>query len=170
MCLDDLHLNQTFEVAMPEGKVDVLRYRMRMDGPVKVLQLLQAFGPDREASASLFDDDRQMRQKLHLSLGEIGISLINKSPRELLYLSASRVFVEVVQSTVRTLVHVRCQQLQVDNQLPGATFPVMIHPSWSDEETSQTSLPPPSFELRLQRNSAVVGIPFFEMVRFCLSP
>ena len=48
------------------------------------------------------------------------------------------------------------RSLQVDNQLPSAVFPVLMRPSWSDEEAAM-SPPPNAIELRLGFNFANPG-------------
>jgi len=161
LCLDDLQLSQTFNVHAADGRVERLRYRMLMDGPVKVLQVMHAMG--QRQGSSKFDDDGRLRRKLNVSFGLVGLSLIDKTPRELLYFTAAGVSLAINESAVRSSVHLTVQRLQVDNQLAGATFPVMLCPSWSEEESALNSRPP-TVELLLQRNSAAPGVYFFETV------
>jgi len=161
LCLDDLQLSQTFNVHAADGRVERLRYRMLMDGPVKVLQVMHAMG--QRQGSSKFEDDGRLRRKLNVSFGLVGLSLIDKTPRELLYFTAAGVSLAINESAVRSSVHLTVQRLQVDNQLAGATFPVMLCPSWSEEESALNSRPP-TVELLLQRNSAAPGVYFFETV------
>ena len=71
-------------------------------------------------------------------------------------------------------------QLQIDNQLSSAVYPVLLQPSWKDERTNaaassssssssaaaaaSSSSRPAALELRLQANTAAKGVLFFETI------
>lgn len=163
ICLDDLRLVGAIDVNAEGEQRETLRYRMATDGPVKVLQI-KGGSSSRHGlgrSHSVFDDDGRLRRKLSVSLAVIGVSLVDKTPRELLYMSAAGFALAINETAVRSSVNVTVKQLQVDNQLPGAIFPVMLQPSWVDVEQDQ-EVPPPAFELLFQINSSARGVYFFE--------
>jgi vacuolar protein sorting-associated protein 13A/C len=64
-----------------------------------------------------------------LSLEGIGLSLINRSIIEVVYLSARGLKVEYMNSNVSQSVDLSIGHLQVDNQLPEATFNVVFQPT-----------------------------------------
>lgn len=159
LCLDDLQLNHTLRVERGEGGGEdwgerVVRYAMAMEGPTKVLTVGQGDRPP--------PPHPRTGRSMSVWLSLVGISLIDKTPRELLYLSAEGVGVRWKEGEGRENVHISVSRMQVDNQLPHATFPVTLHPSWDDEE--ETSPRPPALELLVVRNSAA-PTPYLETVR-----
>ena len=64
-----------------------------------------------------------------LSLEGIGLSLINRSIIEVIYLSARALKVEYMNSDVSQSIDLSIGHLQVDNQLPEATFNVVFQPT-----------------------------------------
>jgi vacuolar protein sorting-associated protein 13A/C len=64
-----------------------------------------------------------------LSLEGIGLSLINRSIIEVVYLSARGLKVEYINSDVSQSVDLSIGHLQIDNQLPEATFNVVFQPT-----------------------------------------
>ncbi|MQL85897.1 hypothetical protein Taro_018428, partial [Colocasia esculenta] len=56
----------------------------------------------------------------------IGASLINSSPQELIYACAKETKVILVQSSDKQKVSFQISSLQVDNQLPGAPYPILL--------------------------------------------
>ena len=77
-----------------------------------------------------------------LDLEGIGISLINKKMTEVVYVSANVLRFEYADSTLSQSVNISCGNLQVDNQLHDALFPVLLQPTpISKETTGVASLP-----------------------------
>jgi vacuolar protein sorting-associated protein 13A/C len=64
-----------------------------------------------------------------LSLEGIGLSLINRSMIEVVYLSARELKVEYMNSDVSQSIDLSIGHLQIDNQLPEATFNVVFQPT-----------------------------------------
>ena len=163
--LDDLHLEGVITLP-PADAPERVRYRMATDGPVKVLQLVpvdaslaseasRSRGPARESPAT--------HSSLAVSFASIGVSLIDSTPRELLYFSISDVAFSAAADDSRGTVTLSVRSLQIDNQLPSAVFPVLLRPGWTDDE-SACQPPPPAVEMRLQLDLANPGLRFFESV------
>ena len=125
------------------ANADFIRFRMSADGPIKVLLLLPAHdGPlPRESSsataadvvgggggASAADDDGRIRRSLTVSFAAIGLSLVDSTPRELLFLSLRSLQLSASSSRQRSSVALSVANIQVDNQLPSAVFPVLLRP------------------------------------------
>jgi len=64
-----------------------------------------------------------------LSLEGIGLSLINRSMIEVVYLSTRGLKVEYMNSDVSQSIDLSIGHLQIDNQLPEATFNVVFQPT-----------------------------------------
>ncbi|KOO28183.1 vacuolar protein sorting-associated protein vps13 [Chrysochromulina tobinii] len=154
-----------------------LRYRMVRDGPIKVLQVLPARDgvlPTTAAAAAggaAGDvDDTRVRRSLALRIASIGLSLVNSEPREILYLSVQGLHLGVSASTRRSTISLAVRNLQIDNQLASAVFPVFLQPSWAAEEKASAERPPAvevyvAYNFGSSRGQQAVGnVGFFETV------
>ncbi|GAB5369232.1 hypothetical protein AAMO2058_001387800 [Amorphochlora amoebiformis] len=65
---------------------------------------------------------------LSLALPRIGLSLVDQKPRELLYLSISDPLVLYSDSEEQETVEVCIGKVQIDNQMPGFSFPFILAP------------------------------------------
>ena len=90
---------------------------------------------------------------LSVSISSIGLSLIDRTPREILYLSASGLRLSLSASAAKSSLALTVATLQVDNQLPSAIFPVLLRPSWSETDRSQRRRPH-ALEMRVVRNAS----------------
>jgi hypothetical protein len=165
--LDDLQLKGQITLP-PSDRPERLRFRTAPDGPIKVLQLLSD-GPSGRGSVGATPHlsqggDGRVRTTLTVAVASLGLSLVDRTPRELLYCSASSVHLDVTSSREHSSVALTVRALQVDNQLPSAVFPVLLQPSWSADETAEGRTPPPALELRIQCNFSNPGLAFYETV------
>ena len=72
----------------------------------------------------------------------IGVSLITKKMTEVVYVSANTLRFEYADSAISQSVNFSCGNLQIDNQLHDALFPVVLQPTpISKESTGVASLP-----------------------------
>ena len=161
----------------PTPSGERLRYRMVRDGPIKVLQVLPARDgvlPTTAAAAAggaAGDvDDTRVRRSLTLRIASIGLSLVNSEPREILYLSVQGLHLGVSASTRRSTISLAVRNLQIDNQLASAVFPVFLQPSWAAEEKASAERPPAvevyvAYNFGSSRGQQAVGnVGFFETV------
>lgn len=86
-------------------------------------------------SASLMDDDSGVSGTealrtldVEVVLAAVGISIVDDSPEELVYIVLRGLRMHVEQDGDQKTIAVGIQEFQVDNQLPRATWPVML---WS---------------------------------------
>ena len=150
-----------------------VRYSVLADGPTKVLHVRGArfggIGSAGESSPNLAEpsmsvaDDGRLRAKVALSVANVGFSLIDSSPRELLYLSAAGVKISYTASAARGTLSVQVSTLQADNQLARPTFPVLLRPHWSESDRRSRSLPP-ALELLVQTRAGAEGLVYYETV------
>ena len=67
--------------------------------------------------------------KAQLRLGGIGISLVNQNLRELLYLTFREIDLKFRESRVYQTLGTTIKWIQIDNQLYGGIFPILLYPS-----------------------------------------
>ena len=67
--------------------------------------------------------------KAQLRLGGIGISLINQKMRELLYMTFREIEIKFRESRVYQTLNTSIKWIQIDNQLYGGIFPMLLYPS-----------------------------------------
>ncbi|PYH34659.1 membrane morphogenesis protein VPS13 [Aspergillus neoniger CBS 115656] len=73
--------------------------------------------------------DSDVNFKAQLRLGGIGISLINQNLRELLYLTFRDIEIKFRESRVYQTLNTTIKWIQIDNQLYGGIFPILLYPS-----------------------------------------
>ncbi|KAF9888012.1 hypothetical protein FE257_009402 [Aspergillus nanangensis] len=73
--------------------------------------------------------DSDVNFKAQLRLGGIGISLINQNLRELLYMTFREIEVKYRESRVYQTLSNTIKWVQIDNQLYGGIFPMLLYPS-----------------------------------------
>ncbi|KAJ5482720.1 hypothetical protein N7539_006166 [Penicillium diatomitis] len=67
--------------------------------------------------------------KAQLRLGGIGISLINQKMKELLYMTFREIEIKFRESRVYQTLNTSIKWIQIDNQLYGGIFPMLLYPS-----------------------------------------
>ena len=128
---------------MPKQRIEqaATRKQARIDGGADttatiVYCLVEAEGPTKVVTidtqpllspeAAVLDGDVGATERYAFSLARLGVSLLDHSPRELIFLSAQGVLVERVVSDA--LLNLECSfaSLQVDNMLDATQQPVML--------------------------------------------
>ncbi|KAL5336775.1 hypothetical protein BJX70DRAFT_400270 [Aspergillus crustosus] len=74
-----------------------------------------------------FDSDVNFKAQLHL--GGIGVSLINQKMKELLYMTFRDIEVKFKESKAYQTLNTTIKWIQIDNQLYGGIFPMLLYPS-----------------------------------------
>ncbi|RAK82781.1 membrane morphogenesis protein VPS13 [Aspergillus fijiensis CBS 313.89] len=73
--------------------------------------------------------DSDVNFKAQLRLGGIGISLINQNLKELLYLTFREIDIKFRESRIYQTLNTTIKWIQIDNQLYGGIFPILLYPS-----------------------------------------
>ncbi|KAE8377752.1 hypothetical protein BDV26DRAFT_262865 [Aspergillus bertholletiae] len=73
--------------------------------------------------------DSDVNFKAQLRLGGIGISLVNQNMRELLYLTFREIDIRYRESMIYQTLNTTIKWIQIDNQLYGGIFPILLYPS-----------------------------------------
>lgn len=130
---------------------------IRVDGHKQVLRITNynpeqsLYRPKRNNSVSLSRQDTVSSSQegfevvqeeappsllVALEFEGIGVSLINKKMTEVVYVSGNTLRFEYADSTLSQSVNISCGNLQVDNQLHDALFPVLLQPTPISKATS----------------------------------
>ncbi|KAI5461965.1 vacuolar protein sorting-associated protein vps13 [Mariannaea sp. PMI_226] len=126
------------------GQVKIIDINVAADGPTQTL-ILSNFRASRskykpktltrtnsvtEASAfEVKDQDTDATFRAQLKLSGIGISLINAQMKELAYLTFRDVQLRFSDSPLIQTVSLSIKWIQIDNQLYGGIFPMILYPS-----------------------------------------
>ncbi|EER23514.1 vacuolar protein sorting-associated protein, putative [Coccidioides posadasii C735 delta SOWgp] len=121
----------------------IIDLRIEAEGPAQIL-VLSNYRPSRSiyrqqkptASQSSISTGFEVKHvntdvtfKAQLRLSGIGISLINKKLKELVYVTFRDIEVNFSESKLYQTVGTTIKWIQIDNQLYGGIFPILLYPS-----------------------------------------
>jgi vacuolar protein sorting-associated protein 13A/C len=130
-------------VAPRSHQQKIIDINVMADGPTQTL-VLSNYRPSRSlykqrsqtsSQTSVFtgfevkDVDSDVTFKAQLRLAGIGISLINAQHRELAYLTFRDIELKYSDSPLYQTVNAAIKWIQIDNQLYGGIFPIILYPS-----------------------------------------
>ena len=75
------------------------------------------------------DVESDVTFKAQLRLAGIGLSLVNQKMRELLYLTLREIEIKYSDSKLYQTINTTIKWVQIDNQLYGGIFPILLYPS-----------------------------------------
>lgn len=125
------------------GTQKIIEINVAADGPTQTL-ILSNFKPSRSlyrqrtgtglanSSTGGFEvkqQDTGTTFQAHLKLSGVGVSLINASLRELAYVTFRDVQLRYTESALYQSISTSIKWIQVDNQLYGGLFPMVLYPS-----------------------------------------
>ncbi|PCH33647.1 vacuolar protein sorting-associated protein vps13 [Wolfiporia cocos MD-104 SS10] len=146
-----------FKFTERQGSVRAVSLDVRADGHKQILRISNYnpershYRPRRSSSVSLTRQDTSTSSQdafeaiqeearpsfmVIINLAGIGVSLVNRKMVEVVYLSANTLMFEYTDSTIAKSVNVSCGNLQIDNQLHEAIFPVVLQPTPISRESS----------------------------------
>ncbi|KAK9757470.1 hypothetical protein RND81_01G164400 [Saponaria officinalis] len=110
------------------------------EGAMKVLSIIDssrhAFGEVKSSSSVLFgkkiepkerkDNVFRYKDKISIRMSCIGVSVMDSSPQELLYVSAKDIKIDCLQDMEQQRFSFQVSSLQIDNQLRGTPYPVVL--------------------------------------------
>ncbi|KAJ5544940.1 Vacuolar protein sorting-associated protein 13 [Penicillium sp. DV-2018c] len=129
--------------SQPGGHQKIIDISIAADGPTQTL-VLSNFKPSKsmykqqrgissQTSTSTGFEVKEMNSdvnfKAQLRLGGIGISLINQNLKELLYLTFREIEIKFRESRLYQTLNTTIKWIQIDNQLYGGIFPILLYPS-----------------------------------------
>lgn len=137
------------------------------DGPTQTLVIsnykpqISLYKPKDNSSQSSFssasregfevrDEDSGVTFNIRLQLAGIGISLINKQPKELAYITFRDLELVYSESSLYQMIKTKIKWIQIDNQLYGGVFPMIMYPSVVPK-TGKEMESHPSFHASLTR-------------------
>ncbi|KAJ5679341.1 hypothetical protein N7462_007585 [Penicillium macrosclerotiorum] len=129
--------------ARPGDYQKIIDINIVADGPTQTLVLTnfkpskslykQQKGQSSQSSMSAGFEVKELSSdvnfKAQLRLGGIGISLINQNLKELLYLTFREIEIKYRESRLYQTLNTSIKWIQIDNQLYGGIFPMLLYPS-----------------------------------------
>ncbi|PWN54382.1 hypothetical protein IE53DRAFT_157097 [Violaceomyces palustris] len=83
----------------------------------------------RDVGFEAVDIDTSILFSFNIEFEGVGISLINRNVQELAYISFRGLEMHYTESEVTTAVNLICKWIQIDNQLFGGLFPIVLYPT-----------------------------------------
>ena len=140
-----------FKFPNPEGRgMRVISLDVRADGPTQTLTLTNysestsnfklarinstfsrtdTMSSTRDLGFEAVDVDTRILSSYNVEFEGVGISIINKNVQELAYISFRGLEVHYTESEVTTAINLICKWIQIDNQLFGGLFPIVLYPT-----------------------------------------
>ncbi|KAI1358803.1 hypothetical protein F5Y08DRAFT_104397 [Xylaria arbuscula] len=138
------------------GAQKIIDISVAADGPTQTL-ILSNYKPSKSlyrqksqsgASASntsgfeVKKQDTETTFQAALKLSGIGISLINHQMKELAYITFRDISLRYNESTLYQTISTSIKWIQIDNQLYGGLFPMILYPSVVPKQAQETELHP----------------------------
>lgn len=152
-----------FRLATPSGGQKIIDINVAADGPTQTLILSNfkqskslyrqktGFGSGGNASSGNLstgagfvakDQDTGTTFRAQLKLAGIGISVINAQLRELAYVTFRDLTLRYSESPLYQTVSLAVKWIQIDNQLYGGIFPMILYPSVVPKRAQETDAHP----------------------------
>eukprot|EP01117_Protostelium_nocturnum_P009173 TRINITY_DN3284_c0_g1_i3.p1 TRINITY_DN3284_c0_g1~~TRINITY_DN3284_c0_g1_i3.p1 ORF type:complete len:3093 (+),score=888.87 TRINITY_DN3284_c0_g1_i3:80-9358(+) len=118
-----------------------IRVESFADGPTRVLKLMTQTGKGDRPSLDQREEEEIIRKEFIISLSGIGISIIDSTPSELLYITIDKIDVDYTDSDIFQKYEGKVGSMQIDNQILWTPFPVALSkaPSAKDKNFIQFS-------------------------------
>ncbi|KAI9741223.1 MAG: hypothetical protein M1834_002939 [Cirrosporium novae-zelandiae] len=130
-------------IPLSNGQQKIIDLNIIAEGPTQTLALSkwkpsqslykQKSGTSSQASIStgfeVKDFETDVTFKAQLRFAGIGISLVNKHLKELLYMTLRQLELKYHDSKLYQTVNATIKWIQIDNQLYGGIFPILLYPS-----------------------------------------
>lgn len=121
----------------------IIDLNIAADGPTQTLVLSnfkssksmyrQQIGQASQSSVStgfeIKEENSDINFKAQLRLGGVGVSLINQNMKELLYATFRDIEIKLRESKLYQTLDTTVKWIQIDNQLYGGIFPMLLYPS-----------------------------------------
>lgn len=140
--------------ATGSGEHKIIDINVAADGPTQTM-ILSNFKQSKSlyrqksrsagAAAGSFevkDIDTDVTFQAQLRLSGIGVSLINSQLRELAYVTFRDLGLKYVESPLYQTVSLTVKWVQIDNQLYGGIFPIVVYPSVVPKRAQETEAHP----------------------------
>lgn len=96
---------------------------------MSALSRTDSLGSVRDPGFESVDVDTKILSSFNIELEGIGISLINRNAQEMAYMSFRGLELHHTESEVTIALNLTCKWIQIDNQLFGGLFPIVLYPS-----------------------------------------
>ncbi|XAR69469.1 hypothetical protein NMG60_11001060 [Bertholletia excelsa] len=110
-----------------------LLVRVHAEGALKVLSIIDSdchvMNDAKDHHVTQFQHEEtsfDCKEKISIAIPFIGISLMNSYPQEILFACGRNTRIDLLQSLDQQIFSFQISSLQVDNQLPGTPYPVIL--------------------------------------------
>ncbi|KAL3428164.1 hypothetical protein PVAG01_01673 [Phlyctema vagabunda] len=104
-----------------------------------------------QASFKVKDQDTNINFRAEIRLAGFGISLINAQLKELAYVTLRDVDLKYTESSLYQSIQAKIKWIQIDNQLYGGIFPMILYPSVVPKNTNNDKVVPPTLDVSVIR-------------------
>ncbi|KAH8926014.1 hypothetical protein BT69DRAFT_1239533 [Atractiella rhizophila] len=179
------------------GKYGIVSLDVKVEGPVQVLEISNYRPEDsvykvtrkdtyssiprspsaRTSTLSLTHGDIQFEAispdivasfSFALKLAGVGVSVVNSKMQELIYVTFRGLQVELTDYNTHISYELSCKWIQVDNQLFGAEYPIVLAPSVLPSEGADLDLHPNLTMVLTILKNADFGITYIKYFQFLL--
>eukprot|EP00871_Galdieria_phlegrea_P005243 jgi/Galph1/571/GphlegSOOS_G5311.1 len=165
-------------VKNPQTAADSNASLTSLGGQEFVVKEQEIMRPETFSNSSPEEEKNSRALQFNVSLSSVGLSFIDSSPVELAYLTLTNVNFDYKTTSDGQVYDFSAGDLQLDNQLPNAQWPVIVWPSdrraevVSAEEEASSSVPnvnKPVFQATLEKSPrSFPGIQAFTGIYFAL--
>ncbi|RDW68381.1 hypothetical protein BP5796_09038 [Coleophoma crateriformis] len=152
---------------LPSKEPKIIDLAVKAEGPVQTLvlanykqskSLYSLRHQSRTNSTASFqesfkvkDMDTNITFRAELRLAGLGISLINAQLKELAYVTLRDIDLKYTESSVFQSLQAKIKWIQIDNQLYGGIFPMILYPSVVPKNTNNDRVVPPTLDTSIIR-------------------
>lgn len=152
---------------LPSKEPKIIDLAVKAEGPVQTLilanykqskSLYSLRHQSRSNSTTSFqegfkikDMDTNITFRAELRLAGFGISLINAQLKELAYVTLRDMDLKYTESSIFQSVQAKIKWIQIDNQLYGGIFPMILYPSVVPKNTNDDKVVPPTLDISIIR-------------------
>ncbi|KAJ1782880.1 Vacuolar protein sorting-associated protein 13, partial [Coemansia sp. RSA 2167] len=108
-------------------------------------------------------EDERTRFVFRVGLsGGVGVSVISRLSSEILFATLSDVELKCTDSTSNQTLRLAAKWVQIDNQIPGALFPIVLYPTTLGAATAGVSAPPALQAVVVRAKDRSYGVEYFK--------
>lgn len=162
-----------------DGQIKIMAMEIKADGPTQVLKLSpydpsdSIYRPRPTAAteetfeAETRNDEVLMLVKLRLVEG-LGISFISRKMKEIVYISLKDLDVEFKDTAFHQSVKLQLRWIELDNQLFGAIYPIVLYPTIIPRKKSPDTTHPAVHLAVVKVKDTSHGVQYFKYFSFLL--
>lgn len=96
----------------------------------------------RDSGFEAVDVDTTILSSYSVELAGVGFSIIDRTPNEIAYVTFRGLELRYSESQVTTAINVICKWIQIDNQMYGCIFPIVLYPTIVPKDGNELDVHP----------------------------